>query len=164
MKDIGRQPRHPWYPFIHSSKKYYIYWKQANRQRMLISKPYLGFLRAFMSILCLRALAILCRPVSDSRAKSKDLYLPLQLCCICFFPIYGSPVYSAIAPPMNKDTLLLGFKWSYPSCPYSFPWLSSSLVAQRLKRLPAMRETRVRFLSWEDPLEKEMATYSSTPA
>lgn len=64
---------------------------------------------------------------SDSRAKSKDLLsLPLQLCCICSFPIYGSPVYSASAPPRNKDTLFLGFKWSYPSCPYSFPWLSSS--------------------------------------
>ena len=38
------------------------------------------------------------------------------------------------------------------------------LVAQRLKRLPGMRETRVRSLGWEDPLEKEMATHSSTLA
>ena len=30
----------------------------------------------------------------------------------------------------------------------------ASLVVQRLKRLPAMRETWVRSLSWEDPLEK----------
>ena len=37
----------------------------------------------------------------------------------------------------------------------------ASLVAQRLKHLPAMRETRVQSLSWEDPLEKEMATHSS---
>ena len=37
----------------------------------------------------------------------------------------------------------------------------ASLVAQRLKRLPAMRETWVRTLGWEDPLEKEMATHSS---
>ena len=37
----------------------------------------------------------------------------------------------------------------------------ASLVAQRLKRLPAMRETWVRFLGWEDPLEKEMATHYS---
>ena len=43
-------------------------------------------------------------------------------------------------------------------CPYmSF----TSLVAQMVKRLPAMRETRVRSLGWEDPLEKEMATHSS---
>ena len=37
----------------------------------------------------------------------------------------------------------------------------SSLVAQRLKRLPSMQETWVRSLGWEDPLEKEMATHSS---
>ena len=37
----------------------------------------------------------------------------------------------------------------------------ASLVAQRLKRLPAMQETWVRSLGQEDPLEKEMATHSS---
>ena len=35
------------------------------------------------------------------------------------------------------------------------------MVAQRLKHLPAMRETWVQSLSWEDSLEKEMATHSS---
>ena len=35
------------------------------------------------------------------------------------------------------------------------------VVAQRLKCLPAMRETWVRSLGWEDPLEKDMATHSS---
>ena len=35
------------------------------------------------------------------------------------------------------------------------------LVAQTVKHLPAMRETRVRSLGREDPLEKEMATHSS---
>ena len=39
-----------------------------------------------------------------------------------------------------------------------------SHVAQRLKCLPGMQETRVRSLGWEDPLEKEMATHSSTLA
>ena len=37
----------------------------------------------------------------------------------------------------------------------------ASLVAQRLKRLPAMQETGVPSLIWDDPLEKEMATHSS---
>ena len=37
-------------------------------------------------------------------------------------------------------------------------------MAQTVKRMPAMRETRVRFLSREDPLEKEMAIHSSTLA
>ena len=39
--------------------------------------------------------------------------------------------------------------------------LLPSLVAQRLKRLPAMWETWVQSLGWEDSLEKEMATHSS---
>ena len=34
-------------------------------------------------------------------------------------------------------------------------------MAQTVKRLPAMRETQVRSLGREDPLEKEMATHSS---
>ena len=39
------------------------------------------------------------------------------------------------------------------------PW--TFLVAQMVMRLPTMRETRVRYLGLEDPLEKEMATHSS---
>ena len=38
----------------------------------------------------------------------------------------------------------------------------TSLVAQMVKHLPTMQETRVRSLGQEDPLEKEMATHSST--
>ena len=34
-------------------------------------------------------------------------------------------------------------------------------MARRIKHLPAMQETWVRSLGWEDPLEKEMATSSS---
>ena len=40
----------------------------------------------------------------------------------------------------------------------------ASLVAQKLKRLPAMRETWVQSLGGEDPLEKEMATHSNVLA
>ena len=39
-----------------------------------------------------------------------------------------------------------------------------SLVAQRVKHLPAMQETWVRSLGQEYPLEKEMATHSCTLA
>ena len=42
-----------------------------------------------------------------------------------------------------------------------FLYLKASLVAQRVKRLPAMWETWVQSLGQEDPLEKEMATQSS---
>ena len=47
----------------------------------------------------------------------------------------------------------------YPlQCSWTF------LVAQLVKSLPAMWETWVRFLGWEDPLEKGKATHSSTLA
>ena len=37
-------------------------------------------------------------------------------------------------------------------------------MAQTVKHLPAVQETGVRSLGWEDPLEKEMATHSSNLA
>ena len=39
--------------------------------------------------------------------------------------------------------------------------LRASLVAQLVKNMPAMRETWVRFLGWEDPLEKGTVIHSS---
>ena len=39
--------------------------------------------------------------------------------------------------------------------------IRDSLVAQSVKNLPAVQETRVQSLGWEDPLEKQMATHSS---
>ena len=63
------------------------------------------------------------------------------------------------------------FSWqnSISLCPVSFciprPSLpvtpGASLVAQTVKRLPAVQETQVRSLGREDPLEKGMATHSS---
>ena len=43
--------------------------------------------------------------------------------------------------------------------PLQYSW--ASLVAQKVKNLPAIWETWVRNLSWEDPLEEGMATHSS---
>ena len=40
-------------------------------------------------------------------------------------------------------------------------YLRASLMAQMVKHLPAIQETRVQSLGWEDPQEKGMATYSS---
>ena len=47
---------------------------------------------------------------------------------------------------------------------YSLQYSWASLVAQLVKNLPAMWETRIRFLGREDPLEKEIAIHSSTLA
>jgi len=46
--------------------------------------------------------------------------------------------------------------------PLPFGW--TSLVAKKVKHLPTVWETWVRSLGQEDPLEKEMATHSSTVA
>ena len=59
---------------------------------------------------------------------------------------------------------------SYHFCPAIYQrfkpvhWGKASLVAQTVKCLPAVWETWVQSLGWEDPLEKEMATHSSTLA
>ena len=45
------------------------------------------------------------------------------------------------------------------SYPLQYSW--TSLVAQLAKNLPAMQETWVRSLVWEDPLEEGMATHST---
>ena len=46
----------------------------------------------------------------------------------------------------------------------SYKAIGASLMAQRIKHLSAVQETWVQFLGREDPLEKEMATRSSTLA
>ena len=44
---------------------------------------------------------------------------------------------------------------------YRLQYSWTSLVAQLVKNLPAIKETLVASLDWEDPLEKEKATHSS---
>ena len=43
--------------------------------------------------------------------------------------------------------------------PLQYSW--ASLVAQLVRNLPAMQETLVQYLGWEDPLEKGKATHSN---
>ena len=52
------------------------------------------------------------------------------------------------------ELLFLGFEGH-------FLFVGASLVAQKVKNLPAMQETQVQSLSGEDSLEKRMATHSS---
>ena len=44
---------------------------------------------------------------------------------------------------------------------YPLQYFGASLVAQLIKNPPAMRETYVQSLAWEDPLEKGKTTHSS---
>ena len=55
-----------------------------------------------------------------------------------------------------------GFPRLVPVTSGSFSLYGVSLVAQSLKHLPAMQETWVQSLGWEDSLEKETATHSIT--
>ena len=57
--------------------------------------------------------------------------------------------------------LCLMLKGRYFICVAFVQKSGASLVAQRVKHLPAMQETWVQSLGWEDPPEKEMATHSS---
>ena len=71
---------------------------------------------------------------------------------ICqIFPLFKFP--SSFSPHNTHIS-----KYLYMSLYLGF-W--TSLVAQTVKCLPTMRKTGVQFLGWEDPLEKEMAIYSS---
>ena len=60
--------------------------------------------------------------------------------------------------PIFPFRVIIPNKDFFPLCIIS---VAASLVAQSVKNLPAMQGTQVRFLGWEDPLEKEMATHSS---
>ena len=57
---------------------------------------------------------------------------------------------------MKKAWHIFNYLWQW------FPtFLWASLVAQLIKNPPAMQETWVQFLGWEDPLEKGKTTHSS---
>ena len=66
----------------------------------------------------------------------------LDQCCFCLLPLLS---------------------WSVPAFLSSYRLLQASLVTQLVKNLLAVWETWVRYLGWEDPLEKETATHSSIP-
>jgi len=59
----------------------------------------------------------------------------------------------------RQGTLL--YRWSNILMNYLYQWVS--LVAQSVKNLPAMQDTQLQSLGWEDPLEKGMATHSRFP-
>ena len=75
-----------------------------------------------------------------------------------------SYLYS-LAQPLVSYTVVMTNKLSYLSVFLVFMCLpnyeGASLVAQSVKSLPAVQETRVRFLGQEDTLEKGLATCSS---
>ena len=79
----------------------------------------------------------------------------------------GQPTFLSLSVSLSLSSTLpdvAGAESTKINWVYRVTSQSTSLVAQMVKRLPAMRETWVQSLGWEDPLEKEMATHSSTLA
>ena len=82
---------------------------------------------------------------------------PLQCSCLesprdvgaWWAAVYGVAQSQTRLKQLSSSRHILGILKDFP------------LVAQMVKCLPTMRETQVRSLGWEDPLEKEMATHSS---
>ena len=72
--------------------------------------------------------------------------------------VYFWALYSDLFIYTNTNTTLFWLLWLYDKSG-SQAW--AFLMAQIVKNLPTMRETQVRFLGQEDPLEKGMATHSS---
>ena len=101
---------------------------------------------------------------------SSLLFLPifpnkntLAKSCIVFFYqniIYwvGQKVHSGLS--VSYEHFDHPSSWNHIEC--ILLRLAASLVAQRVKHLPALWETWVQFLGQEDALEKEMTTHSST--
>ena len=97
--------------------------------------------------------------VDNTLAIRSYLFLALPLKHSCWhFP--GGPVVKN--PPCNEWDVgsILG---QGTKTPHAVEQLQASLVGQQVKNPPAMQETRVQSLGQEDPLEKGMATQSSTP-
>ena len=97
--------------------------------------------------------------------QSTSVYHIAEHIVVNFFWVFSSKVsvislwyqrYNDIIPGPGR---FAGERIGYPlQCSWA------SLVAQLVKNLPALQETQVRFLGWEDPLEKEMAIHSSVLA
>ena len=105
----------------------------------------------------------------DRILKSKDITLLTKVCIVraMVFPVvkYGCENWTI---KKAEDQRIDAFKlWCWKRL-LRVPWTARRsnqsilpLVAQSVKILPAMQETQVQSLGWEDPLEKEMATHSS---
>ena len=96
---------------------------------------------------------------------SVEVFLPLQL----FETVLGWALALLPDSSVGKESSNKGDHGSIPGLgrssgegigyPLQCSW--ASLVAQLVKNLPAMWETWVQYLGWEDPLEKGKATHSS---
>ena len=92
---------------------------------------------------------------------------------LLLLPDHSSDIITIVSPgppienrnlPLTSSSSALLFVWTYHLRYYVIYLFvfCFSLVVQTVKQLPAMRETQIQLLDWEDPLEKAMTTHSST--
>ena len=89
-----------------------------------------------------------CHALPSSRGQTRDQTLGLPHCRQIFYCLshQGSPrILEWVSHPFSRGS-------SQPRSWTGISW--ASLIAQLVKNLPAMQETLVQFLGWEDPLEK----------
>ena len=105
----------------------------------------------------------LIRPSSEVKVAQ----LCPTLCDPMHYTVHGILQLSHKGSPRILEWVAYPF-FSWYSWPKNWTWISciaggflTNSVAQLVKSLPAMQETWVQSLGWEDPLEKEMATHSS---
>ena len=95
------------------------------------------------------------KPATELSFSHNDLSLVLPL---YKDPCDGTGLTSVILFNFFLIYLYILLRYIVNSLPL---WEGASLVAQLVKNPPVMQETWVRFLGWEDPLEKGKATHSS---
>ena len=99
--------------------------------------------------------------ISWLQSPSAVILKPKKVKSVTVFIVSPSICHEVMGPDaMILVFWILNFK---PALSHS-SLIFSSLVAQRIKHLPAVQGTWVQSLGWEDLLEKEMATHSSTLA
>ena len=112
-------------------------------------------------------------PIPSSERKEKDKaakdYKETFMCIFTFVlscqrKISDDLIYIGLTLCTMRNSIWLSSLFTFQCSVMYFTYFGASLVAQMVKRLPAVRETGVRSLGQEDPLEKEMATHSSVLA
>ena len=134
------------------------------RSSFSVSQPVFGLVTIgfFFFLTCwsvIQSCPTLCDPINCSKSSFQVLhYLPEFAQTQCSLSRWCHPTISSSVAPFS-------------SCPQPFPpsesfpvsWLfvsASKSVLPTVKNLPAMQETRVPSLGWEDPLEKGIASHS----
>ena len=101
-------------------------------------------------------------------SSSSERVAPWERCVVSFEPTSGSPnhpllsISHILSTCQGNTAESLSHQPPHPNlCAFhntTYPYvlkISSALVAQLVKNLPAMQETPVPFLGWKDPLKKE---------